>query len=108
MGHAIGVAHCHEKNETLDLNSHYRSQINIDKVCVVAVDDFIRNRNDRDVRNQVKGPVEQNRKQRSNVVYQERMREAFGKNVYGFLEKPIQKELLFACLNKIIAERKRC
>ena len=40
--------------------------------------------------------------------HKEQMGEAFGKNVYGFLEKPIQKELLFACLNKIIAERKRC
>ena len=40
--------------------------------------------------------------------HKEQMGEAFGKNVYGFLEKPIQKERLFACLNKIIAERKAC
>lgn len=37
---------------------------------------------------------------------QERMSEAFGKNVYGFLEKPVQKEKLFAYLDKIIAEKK--
>ena len=34
--------------------------------------------------------------------HKERIREAFGRNVYGFLEKPIQREQLFACLDKII------
>ena len=38
--------------------------------------------------------------------HKEQMGEAFGKNVYGFLEKPIQKERLFVCLDKIIAARK--
>ena len=38
--------------------------------------------------------------------HKDQMGEAFGKNVYGFLEKPIQKERLFVCLDKIIAARK--
>lgn len=40
--------------------------------------------------------------------HQERMRDAFGRNVYGFLEKPVQKNRLFACLDKIMAERTDC
>ena len=40
--------------------------------------------------------------------HKDQMGEAFGKNVYGFLEKPIQKERLFVCLDKIIAARKDC
>lgn len=38
----------------------------------------------------------------------EQMREAFGRNVYGFLEKPIQKDQLFSCLDKIVAVRGDC
>lgn len=33
-----------------------------------------------------------------NAMY---MREAFGKNVYGYMEKPVQKEQLFSILNRI-------
>lgn len=40
-------------------------------------------------------------------AHQEWMKKAFGKNVYGFLEKPIQKEELFSRLDRIIEERSR-
>lgn len=41
------------------------------------------------------------------TTHQECMKEAFGKNVYGFLEKPIQKEELYSYLDSIMKERSR-